>query len=173
MHWKVEYKPLLLILAVFLACFWLPVGGARFDSALLEGLHLVKWYAREHVILCLVPAFFIAGAIATFVSQGSVMRYLGARANKLLAYSVAATSGTILAVCSCTRASTLRRNLSAGSRAWTRDGVSLLGSRHQRARHHPHGAGPRPRTRRGTGHRCHRLQYPHWSPHAHRLSERS
>ncbi|MBU1702063.1 MAG: permease [Candidatus Eisenbacteria bacterium] len=102
MSWKHEWKPLLVIVAVFLACFWLPVGGIRFDTSILEALHLVKWYAQEHVLLCLIPAFFIAGAIATFVSQASVMRYLGAEANKVLAYSVAAVSGTILAVCSCT-----------------------------------------------------------------------
>jgi len=68
----------------------------------MESLHLVKWYAREHVLLCLVPAFFIAGAISVFVSQASVMKYLGARANKILAYGVASVSGSILAVCSCT-----------------------------------------------------------------------
>ncbi len=68
----------------------------------MEALHLAKWYAREHVILCLLPAFFIAGAIAVFVSQASVMRYLGAGANKVVAYGVASVSGTILAVCSCT-----------------------------------------------------------------------
>jgi len=90
------------IVAVFFACFWLPVGIARFDGAVMEALHLVKWYAREHVLLCLVPAFFIAGAIAVFVSQASVMKYLGARANKFLAYGVASVSGGILAVCSCT-----------------------------------------------------------------------
>jgi len=101
-NWKDEWKPLLVIVAVFLACFWLPIGTGRFDTAILESLHLVKWYAQEHVILCLIPAFFIAGAIATFVSQASVMRYLGASANKFLAYSVASISGTILAVCSCT-----------------------------------------------------------------------
>ncbi len=89
-------------MAVFLACFWLPVGVGRFDGAVMEALHLVKWYAREHVLLCLVPAFFIAGAIAVFVSQASVMKYLGARANKVLAYGVASVSGGILAVCSCT-----------------------------------------------------------------------
>ena len=72
-----------------MAFFWLPVGSARFDSALLEAFHLAKWYAREHVILCLVPAFFIAGAIATFISQGAVIRYLGAQAHKVVAYSVA------------------------------------------------------------------------------------
>ena len=97
-----DWKTLGAIVVVFLGCFYLPVGRVRFDSAILEALHLVKWYAREHVLLCLVPAFFIAGAIAVFVSQASVMRYLGARANKVLAYGVASVSGTILAVCSCT-----------------------------------------------------------------------
>lgn len=97
-----EWKKLAGIVAVFLACFYLPVGLDRFDRAIMESLHLVKWYAREHVLLCLVPAFFIAGAIGVFVSQASVMKYLGARANKVLAYAVASVSGSILAVCSCT-----------------------------------------------------------------------
>jgi len=100
--WKEEWKALLWIVAAFLACFFLPVGWGRFDDAVLEGLLLVKWYAREHVLLCLVPAFFIAGAIGVFVSQDSVLRYLGARAQKALAYAVASVSGTVLAVCSCT-----------------------------------------------------------------------
>ena len=102
MNWREEWKPLAVIVAVFLACFYLPVGLPRFDNAILEAFHLVKWYAQEHVLLCLIPAFFIAGAISVFVSQGSVMKYLGATANKVLAYGVAAVSGTILAVCSCT-----------------------------------------------------------------------
>ena len=102
MNWKKEWKPLALIVVVFLACFYLPVGTRRFDRAAMESLQLVKWYAREHVLLCLVPAFFIAGAIAAFVSQASVMKYLGARANKVVAYGVASVSGAILAVCSCT-----------------------------------------------------------------------
>jgi len=102
MNWKEEWKPLAIIVTVFLACFYLPVGTQRFDNAILEAFHLVKWYAQEHVLLCLIPAFFIAGAISVFVSQGSVMKYLGAKANKVLAYGVAAVSGTILAVCSCT-----------------------------------------------------------------------
>ncbi|MBN1981552.1 MAG: permease, partial [Chitinivibrionales bacterium] len=102
MDWKSESKPLFLIIAVFLGMFFLPVGIPRFDKAIFEALHLVKWYAREHVILCLIPAFFIAGAIGVFISQASVMKYLGAKANKLLAYSVASVSGTVLAVCSCT-----------------------------------------------------------------------
>lgn len=101
-EWKREWKKLALIVGVFIACFYLPVGRMRFDTAILESLHLVKWYAREHVLLCLIPAFFIAGAIAVFVSQAAVMKYLGAKANKVLAYGVASVSGTILAVCSCT-----------------------------------------------------------------------
>jgi len=102
MNWKNEWKPLSAIAILFLVFFYLPVGKVRFDNALMEAFHLAKWYAREHVLLCLVPAFFIAGAISVFVSQASVMKYLGAKANKLLAYGVASVSGTILAVCSCT-----------------------------------------------------------------------
>jgi hypothetical protein len=102
MYWKTEWTYLVLMIGVFLACFYLPAGYSRFDNAVMESLHLVKWYAREHVLLCLVPAFFIAGAISVFISQASVMKYLGAKANKVLAYGVAAVSGTILAVCSCT-----------------------------------------------------------------------
>ena len=100
--WKIIRKPLVLIVGIFLVFFWLPVGNNRFTGAVIESLALAKWYAREHVILCLVPAFFIAGAIACFVSQAAVMKYLGARAKKVLAYGVASVSGSILAVCSCT-----------------------------------------------------------------------
>ncbi|WP_461208736.1 permease [Desulfocurvus sp. DL9XJH121] len=102
MQWKREWKPLGWAVGLFLVCYYLPVGGARFDNAVLEAFHLVKWYAREHVLLCLIPAFFIAGAIGVFVSQSSVMRYLGPKAPKALAYGVASCSGCILAVCSCT-----------------------------------------------------------------------
>ena len=106
MRWKDEWKPLATIIAVLVACYYLPVDwlqrSQRVEDALWESLHLVKWYAREHVLLCLVPAFFIAGAVGVFVSQASVMRYLGPKANKFLAYGVASVSGSILAVCSCT-----------------------------------------------------------------------
>ena len=106
MKWKEEWRKLAILLVAFLACFYLPVeylqGWARLKNAVWESLYLVRWYAQEHVLLCLVPAFFIAGAIAVFVSQASVMKYLGAKANKVLAYGVASVSGTILAVCSCT-----------------------------------------------------------------------
>lgn len=87
---------------VFAACFAMPVDWPRFSRSVFEALALTKWYAQEHVLLCLIPAFFIAGAIAVFVSQASVMKYLGPRAPKVLAYGVASVSGTILAVCSCT-----------------------------------------------------------------------
>jgi uncharacterized membrane protein YraQ (UPF0718 family) len=99
---KKEWKPLLGIITLFLAAYYLPIGLTRFDAAVTEALSLVKWYAQEHVLLCLVPAFFIAGAIGVFVNQASVMKYLGPKANKALSYSVASVSGTILAVCSCT-----------------------------------------------------------------------
>jgi uncharacterized membrane protein YraQ (UPF0718 family) len=102
MNWKQEWKAATLIVAGFLAVYYLPVETARFDNAVREAFHLAKWYAREHVLLCLAPAFFIAGAISVFVSQDSVMKYLGAKANKVLAYGVASVSGSILAVCSCT-----------------------------------------------------------------------
>jgi len=102
MDWKREWKPLLWIVSIFIACYYLPIGNSRFDNAVMEALHLVKWYAQEHVLLCLIPAFFIAGAIAVFVSQASVLKYLGAKANKILAYGVASVSGSVLAVCSCT-----------------------------------------------------------------------
>jgi len=106
MKWKDEWKRLAILVVAFLACFYLPVeylqGWARLKNAVWESLYLMRWYAQEHVLLCLVPAFFIAGAIAVFVSEASVMKYLGARANKVLAYGVASISGTILAVCSCT-----------------------------------------------------------------------
>jgi uncharacterized protein len=101
-HWSRELKVLGAFAAVFVALFFLPVGVPRFDSALREGLELTKWYAQEHVLLCLIPALFIAGGISTFVNQASVMRYLGPKANKAMAYGVASVSGTILAVCSCT-----------------------------------------------------------------------
>jgi uncharacterized membrane protein YraQ (UPF0718 family) len=102
MDWKSEWKKLVGVAAVFVAFFYLPVEMFRFNGPLMESLHLAKWYAREHVLLCLVPAFFIAGGISVFVSQASVMKYLGARANKVLAYGVASVSGSVLAVCSCT-----------------------------------------------------------------------
>ena len=102
MSMKNEWKALAWMLAAFLAAYFLPVGQARFDNAVYEALELLRWYAQEHVLLCLVPAFFIAGVISVFVSQASVMKYFGANAVKWKAYLISSMSGTILAVCSCT-----------------------------------------------------------------------
>ena len=99
---KKELKILFRIVAVFAVVFFLPIGSERFMTAVDATLDLARLYAREHVVLCLLPAFFIAGVIAVFVSQGSVLKYFGANAKKWLSYSVAAVSGGILAVCSCT-----------------------------------------------------------------------
>ncbi len=97
-----ELKTAAWLIGILAALFFLPVGTPRFDRAVNESLELARWYAREHVILCLLPAFFIAGAIRAFISQNSVIRYLGSKAKPVVAYGVASVSGTILAVCSCT-----------------------------------------------------------------------
>jgi len=98
---KNKYKLLLIALGIILF-YYFPLELMPFNGPAFESLALAKWYAREHVLLCLIPAFFIAGAISVFVSQSSIIKYFGAKANKVLAYSVASVSGTILAVCSCT-----------------------------------------------------------------------
>lgn len=92
----------LLMAAVFLLAYFLPFGALPFEGPVKEALMMLREYAREHVLLCLIPAFFIAGGIAVFVNRTAVIKYFGARANKILAYGVAAVSGCILAVCSCT-----------------------------------------------------------------------
>lgn len=97
-----DIKILVWIAAVFGVAFFLPIESIRFNTAIAATFDLVKWYAREHVILCLLPAFFIAGVISIFISQGSILKYFGANAKKWLAYLVASVSGAILAVCSCT-----------------------------------------------------------------------
>lgn len=97
-----ETRLLLVSLATFLVIYFVPAGNDRFDNAVLEAVRLTNWYAREHVILCLLPAFLIAGAMAVYISQGSVMRHLGPQAPKPVALGVASVSGTLLAVCSCT-----------------------------------------------------------------------
>ncbi len=102
MELKKELKIFGWLAAFFLAAYFMPIGESRFDNAVYEALELLRWYAREHVLLCLIPAFFIAGVIAVFVSQASVIKYFGAKAKKWQAYMVASVSGVILAVCSCT-----------------------------------------------------------------------
>lgn len=102
MNWKEQYKSFLWILGFFLFAYFMPIGNESFSAAIIAAFDLAKWYAQEHVLLCLIPAFFIAGVIAVFVSQNAVIKYLGAKAKKWVAYLVASVSGTILAVCSCT-----------------------------------------------------------------------
>lgn len=102
METKKELTILFWIVAFFAMAFFMPVSSEAFRTAVDATLDLTKWYAQEHVVLCLLPAFFIAGVISVFVSQGAVLRYFGANAKKWLAYTVASVSGTILAVCSCT-----------------------------------------------------------------------
>ncbi|MDK2931138.1 MAG: uncharacterized protein PWR07_1269 [Bacillota bacterium] len=97
-----ELRTFLLIVAVFLLAYFAPLGNPRVQGAILEAFHMLQEYTREHVLFCLVPAFFIAGAMQNFISQQSVMRYLGRGAKQWLAYAVASVSGAILAVCSCT-----------------------------------------------------------------------
>jgi hypothetical protein len=102
MSFKDSWKSLLLMLVVFAAAFYMPLSSERFQSGVTESLHLLQEYAREHVILCLLPALFIAGGLAVFLKKEAVMKYLGPRAKKVVAYGVASVSGSILAVCSCT-----------------------------------------------------------------------
>ena len=101
-EWRTDGRTLLLLTAAFLAALWIPFDAPRVEGAVHEAFALLQGYAREHVILCLLPALLIAGGIAVFISQGAVIRLLGNGANKLLAYGTASVSGTILAVCSCT-----------------------------------------------------------------------
>lgn len=99
---KKEWKILLFFVLVFAAVFWLPVESLRFKEGVFEGFAMLKDYAREHVLLCLIPAFFIAGAVTVFIRKDSIVKYFGAKAKKWKAYSVASVSGSVLSVCSCT-----------------------------------------------------------------------
>lgn len=97
-----EWQKFLIIVVIFLFAYYMPLSNPRFTGAVLESLYMLQDYARLHVLTCLVPAFFIAGAIANFISQAAVIKYFGSDAKKWLSYAVSSISGTILAVCSCT-----------------------------------------------------------------------
>ncbi|KPJ84905.1 MAG: permease [Spirochaetes bacterium DG_61] len=97
-----EKTRLILFIVLFAALYFIPYRNSTVTRSILEAFLMLQEYVREHVLLCLIPAFFIAGAIAIFVSQGAVIKYFGAQSNKVLSYAVASVSGTILAVCSCT-----------------------------------------------------------------------
>ncbi|HMA68370.1 MAG TPA: permease [Candidatus Mcinerneyibacterium sp.] len=99
---KKKIRKLLIFVAVFLSAYFIPFKNTGIQESIIEGFRMVQEYAREHVLLCLIPAFFIAGAIANFISQESVIKYFGRKAKKWVSYLVASVSGTVLAVCSCT-----------------------------------------------------------------------
>lgn len=96
-----ELKLFAWMAGVFALAYFLPLSSPKVTAAIQEAFKLLQWYARNHTLACVMPALFIAGAVITFLSQASVMRYLGPKANKPLAYGVASVSGGILAVCSC------------------------------------------------------------------------
>ncbi|MCX5678893.1 MAG: permease [Candidatus Omnitrophica bacterium] len=96
-----DIKKLYWIAGIFIIMYFLPLGNTRVSNAIFEAFKLLQWYIINHTLACVVPAMFIAGAISTFLSQASVMRYLGPDANRPLAYTVASVSGVVLAVCSC------------------------------------------------------------------------
>jgi uncharacterized membrane protein YraQ (UPF0718 family) len=96
-QWKIAAA----FVAIFLIAYFLPLADPKYSAAIVEAFKLLQWYARNHTLACVLPALFIAGGIITFLSQASVMRFLGPKANKPIAYSVAAVAGTVLAVCSC------------------------------------------------------------------------
>ncbi len=97
-----ERTKLLIIISIFLGCYFIPWAHPIIRQSGLEAFMMLREYARAHTLVCLIPAFFIAGAISVFASQASVLKYFGATARKILSYSVASVSGTVLAVCSCT-----------------------------------------------------------------------
>jgi uncharacterized membrane protein YraQ (UPF0718 family) len=98
---KRELKILAALLAIFVVAYALPLGNPKVQNAIQEAFRLLQWYARNHTLACVVPALFIAGAVITFLSKNSVMRYLGPKSNPILAYAVASVAGCVLAVCSC------------------------------------------------------------------------
>lgn len=96
-----DWKKFTWLVGIFLVAYYIPLGNPKVSNAILESFRLLQWYAVNHTLACVVPAMFIAGAISTFMSQASVMRYLGPNSKRTPAYAVASVSGTILAVCSC------------------------------------------------------------------------
>jgi hypothetical protein len=96
-----DIKKLYWIVGIFIVMYFLPLGSLKVTNAIFDAFKLLQWYIINHTLACVVPAMFIAGAIATFLSQASIIRYLGPNANRFMAYTIASVSGIILAVCSC------------------------------------------------------------------------
>jgi len=99
---KKEINIFIFLVGLFLLFYFMPMNSALFTGAILSGFKLLNEYARQHVLTCLLPAFFIAGAISVFVKKDFILRYLSGQTKKYISYSLASISGTILAVCSCT-----------------------------------------------------------------------
>ncbi len=97
-----ERNIFLLIALLFLGFYFMPTNSNIFNNAILSGFNLLHDYAQQHVLTCLLPAFFIAGAISVFVKKEAILKYLGHKTKKYVSYSIASVSGSILAVCSCT-----------------------------------------------------------------------
>nr|WP_041606093.1 permease [Halothermothrix orenii] len=95
-------KKFILYVTIFMMAYFVPFHNLKIQEAIVESFLMLQEYAREHVLFCLIPAFFIAGAIANFISQQAVIKYFGSQAKKWVSYTVASVSGAILAVCSCT-----------------------------------------------------------------------
>ncbi len=89
-------------MGMFSVFYFMPVGSGWMDNALLSGFALLHEYVELHVLTCIVPAFFIAGAIAVFIKKQAVLNYLGGKAKPYVSYPIASVSGIVLAVCSCT-----------------------------------------------------------------------
>jgi len=98
---KSEWSIFAGLAAVFLLAYFLNFTDPKIQNAIMEAFYMLQWYARNHTLACVVPAMFIAGAIASFLSKETVLRHLGPKANKCEAYAVASVAGTVLAVCSC------------------------------------------------------------------------
>ena len=136
-----ERTKILIIALTFIAAYYVPWANETIRQSGLEAFMMLQEYAREHVLLCLVPAFFIAGAIAVFISGASVIKYLGPAAKKWLSYSVASVSGSILAVCSCTVLPLFAGIYTRGGGHRPSGDISLLRPGHQRVGHNPDGQG--------------------------------
>ena len=153
-----ERTKLLIIVLAFVAAYYVPWGNETIRRSGLEAFMMLQEYAREHVLTCLIPAFFIAGAIAVFVSQASVLKYFGATANKILSYSVASSLGYGPGGLLLHRAAPLCRDLHEGRRHRSGHGVLVFRSCHQCAGHRPDradpGVGNGPGQGRGRGALC-------------------
>jgi uncharacterized membrane protein YraQ (UPF0718 family) len=97
-----EIKLFAFFVLFFAILYFLPTNSEWCKTATLSAANMLHEYATLHVLTCLVPALFIAGAIAVFVKKQAILKYLGKTAKPYVSYSIAAVSGTILAVCSCT-----------------------------------------------------------------------